>query len=301
VNVDQLRQNVRLSLILAGGISAGFIYAFSIVGSGHFDVGSMGAGQDARAYWHAVRTGAPYGPEAGTYGAYLYSPAFIQLLDFMLGFPWQQFLATWTAVLMGALVILAGPALFVLVLPLAFFEIWGGNIHLLLALAIVLGFRWPQTWSFVFLTKVTPGIGVLWFAVRREWRSLGVALGFTAVVVTVSWLVAPGLWSSWFDLLIRDSDNTPPPGSIGVSIWARLPIAALVIIFAAHTNRRWLVPVGCLLAMPVLWYGSLSMLIAVVFLERARIEEWLEGAVARLDRRRREATRVRGLVPEPEV
>ena len=43
--------------------------------------------------------------------------------------------------------------------------------------AIVLGFRWPFTWAFVLLTKVTPGVGLLWFAVRREWRSLAIALG----------------------------------------------------------------------------------------------------------------------------
>jgi hypothetical protein len=202
--------------------------------------------------------------------------------------------------LIGALLVLAGPVLFVLVLPLAFFEIWGGNIHLLLALAIVLGFRWPQAWAFVILTKVTPGIGVLWFAVRKEWRSLGLALGATALIVAVSWLVAPGMWASWFDLLIRDSGNPPPPGSIGISLWARLPIAALIIVFAAHTDRRWLVPVGCLLAMPVLWWGSLSMLIAVVFLERKRIEDWLTDSAARLERRLREARRIGGLLPEPE-
>lgn len=300
VSVDQLRQNVRLLLIVLGGVSAGLIYALSVVGSGQFDAGSMGAGQDARAYWHAVRAGLPYGPEAGTYGAYLYSPAFIQVLDAILGLPWQQFLATWTAVLMGALLALTGPALFVLVLPLAFFEIWGGNIHLLLALAIVVGFRWPQAWAFVILTKVTPGIGVLWFAVRREWRSLGLALGATALIMGVSWLVAPGLWTSWLDLLFRSSGNEPPPGSIGISLWARLPIAALIIVYAARTDRRWLVPVGCLLAMPVLWWGSLSLLIAILAIERDRLEGWLTESVARLERRLRETRRIGGLLPEPE-
>ena len=60
------------------------------------------------------------------------------------------------------------------------FEFYLGNVHLLLALAIVLGFRWPAAWAFVLLTKITPGIGLLWFAVRREWRSLAIALGATA-------------------------------------------------------------------------------------------------------------------------
>ena len=47
-----------------------------------------------------------------------------------------------------------------------------GNIHVLLAVTILAGFRYPGAWSFVVLTKVTPGIGLLWFAIRREWGAL---------------------------------------------------------------------------------------------------------------------------------
>ena len=36
------------------------------------------------------------------------------------------------------------------------------------------------SWAFVLLTKVTPGIGLLWFAIRRRWRDLAIALGVTA-------------------------------------------------------------------------------------------------------------------------
>ncbi len=46
-----------------------------------------------------------------------------------------------------------------------------------MAAAIALGFRYPATWAFVLLAKVTPGIGLLWFLVRREWRNLAIALG----------------------------------------------------------------------------------------------------------------------------
>ena len=47
----------------------------------------------------------------------------------------------------------------------------------------------------------TAGIGLLWFAVRREWRPLGIALGTTLAISAVSFVLAPGLWTSWFDLL----------------------------------------------------------------------------------------------------
>ena len=46
-----------------------------------------------------------------------------------------------------------------------------GNIHLLLGAVIVAGFRWPWLWALPLLTKVTPGVGLLWFALRREWRT----------------------------------------------------------------------------------------------------------------------------------
>jgi hypothetical protein len=70
--------------------------------------------------------------------------------------------------------------LLVLAFPPVALELYHGNIHLLLAAAIGLGLRYPWTWAFVLLTKVTPGVGLIWFAVRREWRQLGIALGVTA-------------------------------------------------------------------------------------------------------------------------
>ena len=54
-------------------------------------------------------------------------------------------------------------------------ELYHGNVHLLIAAAIALGFSYPWTWSFVLLTKVTPGLALVWFAVRREWPD-GVAV-----------------------------------------------------------------------------------------------------------------------------
>ena len=44
----------------------------------------------------------------------------------------------------------------------------------------------------------------------------------------------------------------------------RAPIGALIVIWGARTNRRWTVPVGCLLALPVIWYGSLAILVGVL-------------------------------------
>ncbi len=269
---------MRWTLIIVGAIGAGLILAFTVVGSGHV-AGSMGAGHDAYAYWRAIRL-PPYTADAGDYGAYLYSPAFLQTLNPVLSLPWDQFLALWAGLLMVTLLVLTGPVLFVFALPLAFFEIWGGNIHLLLALAIVLGFRWPGTWSFVLLTKVTPGVGLLWFAARREWRALAIALGTTVAVVCASLLMDPGQWRSWIDLLIREASGTASEGHIPIPLLLRLPVAAALAVYAGRTNCKWLVPVVAFLAMPVLWWGSLSVLIGSVALERDRIERFVVTTIA---------------------
>ena len=297
--IDPKRQAIRLALVTVGGVAAGVILAASIVAAQHFQVGDMGAGQDARAYWLAIRS-TPYRADAGTYGAYLYSPAFTQLFGPLLSLGWQQFLGLWTAMLMGALLVLAGPALFVLMLPLAFFELWGGNIHLLLALAIVVGFRYPAAWSFVLLTKVTPGIGLLWFAVRREWRNLAMAMLGTLAVVGISMLIDASLWNSWLDLLTRETGSSTPAGSIGIPLGLRLPFAALIVVYAAASDKRWLVPFGALLAMPVLWWGSLSLLIAVVALERERLEELVVRCLSDLTALRRHRRPAAPWAVEPE-
>jgi hypothetical protein len=67
----------------------------------------------------------------------------------------------------------------------------------LLATAVVLGFRYPVTWAFVLLTKVAPGVGLLWFVVRREWRNQATVALATVMVSGVSFFPAPGLWMEW--------------------------------------------------------------------------------------------------------
>lgn len=127
-----------------------------------------------------------------------------------------------------------------------------------MAAAIVLGFRYPGTWAFLILTRMTPGVGVLWFAFRREWRSLAIALGVTALIVLVSYLTVPDLWPQWIASL-RTS-----VGQSGVEmygpLWLRLPVALAVLWYAARTDRRWLVPVVCLIAMPNIWALSWALL-----------------------------------------
>jgi hypothetical protein len=238
-----------------------------------FQPDSFGPGHDARAYWTAPLDD-PYVPgSVGKESAYLYSPAFLAFLSPLRALPWPLFMGIWTAGLLMVLFWLAGPLLFLPLMLLALPEIWGGNITILLAAAIVLGFTRPWSWAFSLLTKVTPGVGILWFAVRRQWFDMGLAMAATAAVIAAVALFTPGLWADWFQLLMSSTGSSTVEGSVPIPLVLRLPVAIALIVFAARRDIRWLLPVGVLLAMPVIWWGSLALLTASVALKRDDIED----------------------------
>jgi hypothetical protein len=232
---------------------------------------ALPSGMDARCYWVPSLSN-PYLNSTWTDQiAYPYSPAFLQILQPIRLLPWQLFMAVWAAILMAAMVYLTGPRL--ILLGLAFFglmEIWGGNIELLIAVAIVLGFRWPATWAFVLLTKITPGVGLLWFAVRREWRALAIALAATVALVAVSAAIQPNTWLAWRDVLVSNAGKNGTWAAVPVPFLVRFPIAVVLVVWGARRNRRWTVPVSAMLALPALWYGGLSIMLATLPLLGAR-------------------------------
>jgi hypothetical protein len=223
-----------------------------------------GTGQDAYCYWFPTLAD-PYARSDWTDPiAYVYSPAFLQLLEPIRRLPWQVYVAVWTLILFGAVFVLTGRRWFAAGVVLGLMELAGGNIHLLLAAAIVLGFRWPGTWAIVLLTKITPGIGLLWFVVRREWRSLAIALGTTAAIVAASFALLPNAWFQWAEVLTRIAGRDGTWAAVPIPFLIRLPFAVAVVVWGAWTGRRWTVPVAGMLALPALWYGGLSMLLAVI-------------------------------------
>jgi hypothetical protein len=230
-----------------------------------------GSGMDALCYW-APDIANPYLHSNWTDQiAYPYSPAFLQILQPIRVLPWQVFMAIWAAILFAAMVYLTGPRLILLGLALfGLMEIWGGNIEMLIAVAIVLGFRWPATWAFVLLTKVTPGVGLLWFAVRREWRSLAIAIGATLVVVAVSAAIQPNAWLQWRDVLLNNAGKNGTWAAVPIPFVVRFPFAVALVIWGARTNHRWTVPIAAMLALPALWYGGLSIVLATLPLLGAR-------------------------------
>lgn len=252
-----------------------------------------GTGQDAYCYWFPTLA-APYARSDWTDPiAYVYSPAFLQLLEPIRRLPWQAYMAAWTLILLGCVFVLTGRRWFAAGVVLALMELAGGNIHLVLAAAMVLGFRWPWTWSIVLLTKITPGIGLVWFAVRREWRSLAIAVGATALAVVVSFVVWPSAWAGWLEVLTRVAGRDGTWAAVPIPFLVRLPFALALVVWGARTGRRWTVPVSGMLALPALWYGGLAMLLAVIALrepvEPAKPMRWPPAMARRVEAGTQEA------------
>lgn len=267
----------RRVLVASGLILAAALVVVMTLTAEPFEPDALGPAQDARAYWTVPADG-PYEPgSVGHESAYLYSPAFLQALTPLRVLPWSAFVCAWTILLLLVLRWLSGPLLFGPLIVLTFPELWGGNITILLAAMVVVGFRRPGAWALALLTKVTPALGLLWFAVRREWRALVEACVVTGVIAAVSFVVAPELWRDWIDLLRSSTGSSTVPGSVPIPLLVRLPVAALLIAWAAHRGIRWLLPIGVLLAMPVVWWGSFALLAGSVALERPRIEAWILG------------------------
>ncbi|HEV8281285.1 MAG TPA: glycosyltransferase family 87 protein [Candidatus Limnocylindrales bacterium] len=244
---------LRDALILVGLLRAFVYYAIQGIHPWTF------VGIDAQAYY-GVDLAHPYASSGvGEHSTYLYSPAFAQILSPSYVLPFEVFFLLWTVASIAVLYWLVRPwpwALLILLLPWTY-ELFVGQVHLFIAAAIVLGFRYPALWAFNLLTKVTPGVGLLWFLARREWRPLAIALGTTAAVALASFVLAPTAWFDWVTFL-RGSTGS------GELLYPRLVLAAAIVVAGALTGRRWTVPIAVWFALPVVWIESWVILLAII-------------------------------------
>lgn len=219
---------------------------------------------DAHAYW-AVDLANPYSRPIATADAFTYPPPAALFFSVLGHLPFQVFEAIWTLLIGFALLWLTGPfALLFLVIPVVASDLYLGNIHVLLGAAVVGSLRRPGLWAIPLLTKPTVGVGLLWFAARGEWRRLATAIGVTAVMSAIAFVLAPGLWKAWIDYVLA-TGVSPDVGTaywVPIPLLVRLPAAALVVTWGARTNRPWTLPVAAMLGLPVLWLVGLAMLTA---------------------------------------
>ena len=224
-------------------------------------------GFDSFAYWY-VDPFHPYAAALGSIGSFTYSPAFAMVMAPLHVLPFGAFYVVWAGFLVVNLVWLTRrmALVWLVFLPVPL-ELFHGNVHLLLATVCVLGFEYPALWSIGILTKVTPGVSLLWFVVRREWRSLAWALGATAAIAAISFAIAPGAWFDWLRFLSTSQDTGAGSNDwysfLFPPLWLRIGLAAGLVVWGARTDRRWVVPVATAVAMPVVWITTPAILTAI--------------------------------------
>jgi hypothetical protein len=260
------RRAIRHALMLVGLLSLPYIVLIN-------QSKSM-FGFDAYAYW-AIDLSNLYGESAGNtsaLGAFRYTPVFGQAFAPAHAIPWELFLGLWCVAMAAALVWLAGRNwLLLLAFPPIALELYHGNIHLFMAVAIVVGFRHPVAWAFILLSKVTPGVGVLWFLFRREWRNFALAVGVTAAIAGISVVVAPNLWREYVSTMVDNLAYDPGhPYPVPIPLPIRTAAAAVLVWWGARTDRPWVVPVAAVLALPIIWFHGFAILAALIPIWRAK-------------------------------
>ena len=236
---------------------------------------------DSYTFWSAWQDGHLYPAQWRPVSEYVYSPAFAQAFWPLTLLPWPVVNALWAALQLVALVWMLGPigAVAALAFPFPSLPLSGtavyatinnGNPMILTAAAITLGLtRWPGGFAYVLLTKVSAGVGILYFAIRRQWRDLGIALGVTAAIVVISALLAPALWVDWGRLLYGAAFNSGGSEALAKEQFMPLPLAVRglvgigVVALAGLRGWLWAVPIGCFLALPDIHLGGYAVLTAV--------------------------------------
>jgi hypothetical protein len=215
---------------------------------------------DALCYW-LTNPAQPYNRAEFQFA---YSPVAAQLMSPLFWWPFPAFALLLRIVEVASLVILTGPLAGALIFttPVAS-EVNAANINLLIAVVMVLGFRWPALWAIPLLTKPTMGIGLVWFLLRGEWRKAAIPIGIAGGLALVSFALNQRVWFEYFTFLTTGTAQDggwPYP----YPIWARLPISLALVVWGARTNRPWTVALASAFALPRLYYQSPAILIALV-------------------------------------
>lgn len=233
---------------------------------------------DEHAYWLAARRlieGQPLYDmtvSVGTPYAYVYPPPLAQVLVPVAAIlPAAWFDALWTVGMLAALWWLAGKdvlnTLALVAFPPIAIEFWFRNIHLFLAVMIVLGFqRWSGWFAIAASIKPTPGLAVVFHALRGEWRKAGVIVAVGLAILAVSVAISVDDWRAYWTF-VTERGALGVTGVLPIPFLVRFAIGFVGVVIASRLRRPW-AEVGFVIAMtfalPALWFTALSTLVAIV-------------------------------------
>jgi hypothetical protein len=178
--------------------------------------------------------------------------------------------------LMGCLYWLAGRDIWIMLALIAFppvaVELWYRNIHLVLAVLLVLGIRrWSGFYAIGAAIKFAPGLGIVYLGVRRRWREAAIAVGVGLAILLVSYLLSPQSWAQFIDITLSRG-ALDESGFVAIPYAVRLAAGvALAVLAGLLASRRWgeaLLVVAVTIALPTLWFTALSTLAALYLVLR---------------------------------
>jgi hypothetical protein len=242
---------------------------------------------DELAYWQAAQrlvAGQPLYDATvavGTPYAYWYPPPLAQVIaPLTLVLPDAWFVAGWTVLLLGCLLFLGDrrPILalaLVAYIPVAV-ELWYRNVHLVLAVLVVLALRRSALfWIPAAAIKVTPVLGLVYLLAARRWREVFLTGIVGAAVLGVSVLLSPTAWQDFLAFALSEGD-TSGASLVPIPFPIRLAVAAALAVVGGRLGDRRgeaLLVVALVIGNPTLWTTALSLLVAIVPL-------WRTGRVA---------------------
>jgi hypothetical protein len=271
------RQLPPLGLVVLATIGA---LLLAVVATGHW-----AQPNDEHAYWLAGQRllhGEPlYDPtaSANTPFAYWYPPVVAQLVAPVSAIlPSELFSWAWLALLLGCTWWLAGSRPLQFLALIAFVpvatELWFRNVHMILAVLVVLAIRrWPVLFAVGAAIKLSPGLGIVYLAARGRWRDAAMTAGVGAAILAISVVLAPDAWAQFVQVL---SVRGPADASsfLPVPYWIRAGLGLALAVVAGRMRPRLgepLLVAALVVALPTLWFTALSMLAALVpIVRRAR-------------------------------
>ncbi|HEY7936133.1 MAG TPA: glycosyltransferase family 87 protein [Candidatus Limnocylindrales bacterium] len=259
-----------IALVVLAAIGAMFV----LVVAGR----SWTAGQDEHAYWLAAQrllNGQPLYDATATSVtpfAYWYPPTLAQVLVPVAAIlPSRAFDIAWVALEILCLLWIARwrplvALALVVFLPITV-ELSFTNVHLVLAALIVLGLRrWPWAFAIGAAIKIAPGLGILYFLLRRRWRDAGLAIAVGLVILAISVALGPTAWSG-FIATVQSRGPGDISGLVPVPYFVRLIVAVVLTVIAGLIRPRIgepLLVVAITIALPTLWLDAFATLVAIL-------------------------------------